>query len=63
MQLDRLSFYQDGFKCLNTQPVQCRRTVQHDRMFLDDLLQHIPYLCIHLVYQLLGILDVLADAL
>jgi len=63
MQLDCLTFYQDRLKCLNAQSVQCRRTVQHNRMFLDNLFQHIPYLCIQLFYQLLRILDVLADSL
>ena len=62
MQLDCLTFYQDRLKCLNAQSVQCRRTVQHNRMFLDNLFQHIPYLCIQLFYQLLRILDVLADS-
>ena len=70
----RLSFFQFkgvieallrelNIKGVNAQSVQCRRTVQHNRMFLDNLFQHIPYLCIQLFYQLLRILDVLADSL
>ena len=63
MQFDGLTFYQNGLKCLNTKSVQCRCTVQHNRMFLNNLFQHIPYLRIQSLYQLLGILDVLADSL
>ena len=44
MQLDRLTFYQDRLKCLDTQSVQCRRTVQHNRMLFDDIFQNIPNL-------------------
>ena len=32
-------------------------------MLLDNLLQHIPYLSIHLIYQFFGILDILTDTL
>ncbi len=63
MQLDGLTFYQDRFKCLDAKSVQGRGAVEHHRMFLDHLFQYIPDLGIHLVYQFLGILDVLADAL
>ena len=63
MQFDCLTFYQDRLKCLNTKSVQCRCTVQHNRMFLDHLFQHIPYLRIQSLYQLLGIFDILADSL
>ncbi len=62
MQLDCLTFHQNGLKCLDAQPVQRRGAVQHHRMLFDDLLQHIPHLIVHLVYQFLGILDVLADS-
>ena len=43
MQLNGFTFNQDRFKRLNTQTVQGRRTVQHNRMFADDLIQNIPY--------------------
>ena len=42
MQLDGLAFDQNRFKCLNTQSVQGRRTVQHNRMFANDFFQNIP---------------------
>ena len=42
MQLDCLTLYQDRFKCLNTQSVQGRRTVEHDRMSLGHLFKNIP---------------------
>ena len=35
MKLDSLTFYKNRFKCLNTKSVQCRSTVQHNRMLFD----------------------------
>ena len=43
--------------------VQRRRTVQHDRVFLDDLGQDIPYFALATLDHSLGRLDVLGDAL
>ena len=63
MQLDCLTLYKDRLKCLNTKSVQCRCTVQHYRMLLDNLLKHIPYLRIHLVDKLFRIFNILADSL
>ena len=48
MQLDGFTFHQDGLKCLDTQTMQGRRTVQHYRMLFDYLLQHIPDLGLQL---------------
>ena len=59
VELDRLTLDQDRLKCLNTQSVQCRCTVQHDRVLLDDLLKHIPHGLIQFLDKLLGMLDVL----
>src|SRR5262245_14832292 len=42
MDLDRLAFDQDGLERLDTETVQCGCAVQHDRVFLDDLLEEIP---------------------
>ena len=62
MQLDRLTFYKDRLKCLDTQSVQCRCTVQHNRMLFDDIFQNVPNLRIQPFYQLLRIFDVLGNA-
>ena len=51
MQLNGFTFNQDGFKRLNTQTVQGRRTVQHNRMFADDFFQDVPYFRYFLFYQ------------
>ena len=44
MQLNRLTFYQNRLERLNTKPVKRRGAVQHNRMLLNHILQHIPYL-------------------
>ena len=43
MQLNRLAFDQHRLKCLNTQAVQGRRTVQQHRMFADHFFENIPH--------------------
>ena len=43
MKLDCLTFYQDRLKGLDTQTMQRRCTVQHNRMLLNNIFQHIPY--------------------
>ena len=63
MELDGLTLHQNGLECLDAQPVQGGGAVEHHGMLLDDLLQHVPDLIVHLIHQLLGVLDVLADAL
>ena len=51
MQLNGFTFNQDRFKRLNTQTVQGRRTVQHNRMFANDFFQDVPYFWYFLLYQ------------
>ena len=63
MQFDRTAFYQNGFKCLNTQSVQCRRTVQHNRMFSDNFFQNIPYFCLQSFYHSLSGFDVVCQTI
>ena len=63
MQLNRTTFYQNGFKCLNPQSVQCRRTVQHNGMLSDNLLQNIPNLCLQSFYHSLSGFDVVSQAI
>ena len=43
MQLNGLAFNQDGLKRLDTQAVQRRRTVEHDRVLFDHLFQNVPH--------------------
>src|SRR5690606_30078537 len=57
MQLDRLTFDEHRFECLNTQAVQRWRTVQHDRMLADHLFEDIPDDRLMAVDHLLGRLD------
>ena len=42
VQLDRLALDQDRLERLDAEPVQGRRTVQHDRMLADHLAQDVP---------------------
>ena len=58
MQLKGTAFYQHRFKCLDTQTVQCGRTVQQNRMVMNDIFQSIPYFCGSTVYHLSGALDI-----
>ena len=62
MQLDGLTLYQDRLKGLDTQSVQGRGTVQHNRMLFDNILQHIPYLRLQSLYHLLGILYIVGGS-
>ena len=62
MQLNGLAFHQNRLKCLDTKPVQRRGTVQHNRVFLDNLLKHIPHLGIQSLHQLFGVLDILGNS-
>ena len=58
MKLDRLTFYKDRLECLDTQTMQCRCTVQHNRMFFDDIFQYIPYFRLKLFNHFFSIFDV-----
>ena len=42
VQLNRLAFNEDWFKCLNAEAVQGRRTVEHHRVFANDVFERIP---------------------
>ena len=57
VQLDRFTFDQDRLKRLNTQAVQCRRAVQHDRVFADHFVQDIPYFGTLFFHQLFRLFD------
>ena len=63
MQLNCLTLYQNGLKCLNTKSVKCRCTVQHYGMLLDHLFEDVPNLGVQSLHKLLCVLNVLADAL
>ena len=54
MQLDSLTFNHVWLECLDTQTVQCRRTVQQYRMTFHYMLQDIPNNRLFTVYYLLG---------
>ena len=60
MQLDCLTFYQDRLKCLDTQTMQCRSTVQHNRMLFNNVFQYIPYFCLETLYHFLSTLDIMS---
>ena len=62
MQLDCLTFYQYRFEGLDTKTMQCRCTVQHNRMFFDNIFQYIPNFCLKTFYHLLGRLNVVCNA-
>ena len=51
VQLNSLAFNQDRLKSLNTQAVQGRGAVEHNRMFADHFIQNIPYHRYFLLYQ------------
>ena len=58
MKLDRLTFYKDRLERLDTQTMQCRCTVKHNRMLFNDVLKDIPYCRLKFLYHLLGIFDI-----
>ena len=62
MKFDSFTFYKDRLKCLDTQTMQCRCTVQHNRMFFDNIFQYIPYFRLKFLYHFLGILDVVGSS-
>ena len=61
MQFQRTALYQNRLECLDTQTVQRRRTVQQNRMIVDDIFQRIPYFRRRTVYHLSCALDVCND--
>ena len=61
--LDRLALHQDRLERLDPQTVQGRRPVQHHRVLLDDLFEHVPDLRTGALDHPLGALDVLRERL
>ena len=59
MQFDRFTFYQDRLKCLNTQTMQCRSTVQHNRMLFDYFFQNVPYFRLKSLYHFLCVFNIM----
>ena len=57
VQLDRFTFDQYRFERLNTETVQCWRTVQHNRMFADHFVENIPNDSFFTLNHLLGSFD------
>ena len=62
MQLDCLTFYQNRLECLDTQTMQCRSTVQHNRMLFDYILENVPNLRLKALYHLLCIFNVMSGS-
>ena len=63
VELDGTTIHQFGLKSLNTESVQGRCSVEHDRMPLDHLLKDLHHLVIRTLDELLGGLDVVNDVL
>ena len=63
MQFDGAPFDEDGLERLNGKSVQRRRTVEHDGVVFDDLLQHVPDHGLCAFHRSLGVFDVVADVL
>ena len=57
MKLDCLAFNQHRLKCLDTKTVKRRRTVQQNRMLLNNFFENIPDFRLFLFNQFLGLLD------
>ena len=58
MKLDSLTLYKDWLECLDTKSVQCRSTVQHNRMLFDNVFQYIPYFRLYFLDHFLCIFDI-----
>ena len=63
MQFDGAAFNKHGFKRLNAEAVQRRRTVEHDRVIFNDNLEHIPYLSADAFHHALCALNVMGKAI
>ena len=59
MKLDGFTLYQNRFKSLNSQTVQCRSTVQHNRMFFDYVFQNVPHLRLKPLYHFLCVFNIM----
>ena len=62
MQFDRFTLYQDRLERLDTQTMQSRGTVQHNRMLFDNIFQNIPHCRLQFFYHLLGIFDIMSGS-
>ena len=62
VQLNRFTFYQNRLERLDTQTMQGRGTVQHNRMLFDDVLENVPYLRLEFLDHFLCIFDVMCSA-
>ena len=62
MELDRLSFYQDRLKGLDSQTVQRRSTVQHNGMLFNYILQHVPDLGLQALHHLFRVFNVMGGS-
>ena len=62
VQLNRFTFYQNRLERLDTQTMQRRGTVQHNRMLFDDVLENVPYLRLEFLDHFLCIFDVMCSA-
>lgn len=62
MKLYRPAFNQNGFKCLNAEPVQRGCTVEKNGVVLDNIFEHIPNLGLHALNHALCGLDIVGIA-
>ena len=58
MKLKCTTFYEYRFKSLNSESVECRSTVEENRVILDYIFKGIPYCCACSVNELSCTLDV-----
>src|SRR5699024_2205234 len=58
VKLDCLTFYKNRLECLDTKSVQCRGTVQHNRMLFNDIFQYIPDFCLKSFHHFLCVFDI-----
>src|SRR5690554_6410275 len=61
MKLDGTAFYQYGFKCLNTQPVEGGWTDQKNGMFLYHFFKDVPDLGFYPLHHSLCALDIMSQ--
>ena len=61
MQLDSFTLYEHWLKCLDTESVQCRRTVEEHWVILDDVVEYIPYFRIGSFYHDPSLLCILSE--
>ena len=63
MKFNRLTFYQNRLKRLDTKTVKSRSTVQHNRMLTNDFFQNIPYGRLQFFYHFLGIFNIVCRSI